>query len=67
MNYLLRNHQNSIFIVNVPATSKWENNEEIELFRQYLRIPTVQPHVNYGNENKINKLKLIIDFSIWHV
>lgn len=28
--------------------SKWENNEEIEIFREYLRIPSVQPNVNYG-------------------
>lgn len=29
--------------------SKWEGDEEIEIFRQYLRIPSVQPNVNYGN------------------
>ena len=26
----------------------WENNKEIQLFREYLRIPTVHPNVNYG-------------------
>lgn len=26
----------------------WENNEEIQIFREYLRIPTVHPNVNYG-------------------
>lgn len=26
----------------------WNNNEEIEIFREYLRIPTVHPNVNYG-------------------
>lgn len=29
---------------------EWENNEEIKLFREYLRIPTVHPDVNYGME-----------------
>lgn len=29
--------------------SQWENNEEIQYFREYLRIPSVQPDVNYGN------------------
>ncbi|XP_031625542.1 aminoacylase-1-like isoform X2 [Contarinia nasturtii] len=27
--------------------SKWESNEEIQLFREYLRIPSVQPNVDY--------------------
>ncbi|KAL5275999.1 ACY1 family protein [Megaselia abdita] len=27
--------------------SKWENNEEIKLFQEYLRIPTVHPDVDY--------------------
>lgn len=26
----------------------WENNEEIRLFREYLKIPSVHPDVNYG-------------------
>lgn len=25
----------------------WENNEEIQIFREYLRIPTVHPNINY--------------------
>lgn len=29
-------------------TAKWESNGEIQIFREYLRIPTVQPNVNYG-------------------
>lgn len=28
--------------------SKWESNEDVQRFREYLRIPTVQPDVNYG-------------------
>lgn len=28
--------------------SKWESNEEIQIFREYLRIPSVQPDVDYG-------------------
>jgi len=27
---------------------KWENNEEIQIFREYLRIPTVHPDVDYS-------------------
>lgn len=27
----------------------WENNEEIKTYREYLRIPTVHPNVDYGN------------------
>jgi len=27
--------------------SKWENNEEIQIFREYLQIPTVHPNVDY--------------------
>lgn len=29
--------------------SIWESNSEIQRFREYLRIKTVQPNVNYGN------------------
>jgi len=28
-------------------SNKWENNEEIQLFREYLRIPSVHPDVDY--------------------
>lgn len=36
--------------------SKWANNEEIEIFREYLRIPTVQPNVNYSKMKQINQM-----------
>ncbi|XP_030378039.1 aminoacylase-1-like [Scaptodrosophila lebanonensis] len=29
------------------SQGKWENNEEIKIFREYLRIPTVHPNVDY--------------------
>ncbi|XP_017082674.1 aminoacylase-1 [Drosophila eugracilis] len=29
------------------SSEKWENNEEIKIFREYLRIPTVHPDVDY--------------------
>lgn len=32
----------------LPTPSKWANNEEIRLFREYLRIPTVHPNIDYG-------------------
>lgn len=28
--------------------SKWEDNEEIKLFREYLRIPSVHPDIDYS-------------------
>lgn len=28
--------------------SKWEENEDIREFQEYLRIPSVQPDVDYG-------------------
>lgn len=28
-------------------TSKWENNEEIQILREYLRIPSVHPNIDY--------------------
>jgi hypothetical protein len=27
---------------------QWEENEEIQLFREYLRIPSVHPEIDYG-------------------
>lgn len=33
---------------NSEIPSKWADNEEIQIFREYLRIPTVHPDVNYG-------------------
>lgn len=29
--------------------SYWENNEEIRIFREYLRIATVHPDIDYRN------------------
>ncbi|XP_060649017.1 LOW QUALITY PROTEIN: aminoacylase-1B-like [Drosophila nasuta] len=29
------------------SKAEWENNEEIKIFREYLRIPTVHPNVDY--------------------
>ncbi|XP_034663775.1 aminoacylase-1-like [Drosophila subobscura] len=29
------------------SAAQWENNEEIKIFREYLRIPTVHPNVDY--------------------
>ncbi|SPP81200.1 aminoacylase-1-like [Drosophila guanche] len=30
------------------SADQWENNEEIKIFREYLRIPTVHPNVDYN-------------------
>lgn len=32
----------------LPAPPKWEDNEEIQILREYLRIATVHPNPNYG-------------------
>jgi len=32
------------------STEKWEDNEEIKIFREYLRIATVQPNVDYSKD-----------------
>lgn len=41
----------NLIIKNDPFHTKqflgWENNEEIQLFREYLRIPSVHPKINY--------------------
>ncbi|XP_017873798.1 PREDICTED: aminoacylase-1-like [Drosophila arizonae] len=29
------------------SKAEWENNEEIQIFREYLRIPTVHPNIDY--------------------
>lgn len=31
--------------------SKWEDNEEIKIFREYLRIPSVHPNIDHGDGN----------------
>jgi len=33
------------------STEKWEDNEEINIFREYLRIATVQPNVDYSKDS----------------
>lgn len=30
------------------SKAEWENNNEIKIFREYLRIPTVHPNVDYS-------------------
>lgn len=32
----------------LPNILRWENNEEIKIFREYLRIPSVHPNVDYS-------------------
>jgi len=32
----------------MSKVSEWENNEEIKIFREYLRIPSVHPNVDYS-------------------
>lgn len=30
------------------SKAEWENNEEIKIFREYLRIPSVHPNIDYS-------------------
>lgn len=47
--------------------SKWESNEEIQIFREYLRIPSVHPDVNYGismkQQNRFDVIEIFDDIS----
>lgn len=48
------NNENSntnptVIIPQMPAPAPiWQNNEEVEIFREYLRIPTVHPDIDYS-------------------
>ena len=33
---------------NIKMNKLWEENDEIKRFREYLRIPSVHPNINYG-------------------
>jgi hypothetical protein len=45
--------------------SKWEENEEIQIFREYLRIPSVHPNIDYGKlDGKAVKL-VVMKFRPW--
>lgn len=33
--------------------SKWEAKEDIEIFREYLRIPSAHPNISYGKSHKL--------------
>lgn len=35
----------------MSTRNEWESNEEINIFCEYLRIPSVHPDVNYGKSN----------------
>lgn len=34
------------------ALADWAANEEIQIFREYLRIPSVHPDIDYGTQKK---------------
>lgn len=46
--------------------SKWENNEEIEILREYLRIPSVPPNIDYGTYCLYQK-EIIFTFTSHHL
>lgn len=44
----------------IKQIQNWEENEEIQIFREYLRIPTVHPNIDYSKikfNNKITYMK----------
>lgn len=45
----------SIGFVEANNVSTWSTNEDINAFREYLRIPSVHPNVDYGKKwnNKV--------------
>ncbi|XP_017017485.1 aminoacylase-1 [Drosophila kikkawai] len=48
------------------SSQKWEDNEEIKIFREYLRIPTVHPDVDYTAcveflQRQASSLNLLVD------
>jgi len=44
-----RTADNSDSALDLPETSPWYGNEEIKIFREYLRIPTFHPNIDYGS------------------
>lgn len=47
--HLLRKN-NNLF----KMSENWEKNEEIQMLREYLRIPSVHPNIDYGSIFKWN-------------
>lgn len=45
----------------------WENNEEIEIFREYVRIKSVHPDIDYGKKLLKKYLKLFNDFYFFKI
>ncbi|EDV95051.1 aminoacylase-1 [Drosophila grimshawi] len=48
------------------SKAEWENNEEIKIFREYLRIPTVHPNIDYTDcvaflKRQAASLDLLVD------
>lgn len=43
----------------IKELQSWEMNEEIQIFREYLRFPTVHPNINY---RKYLEVQVIIPF-----
>lgn len=33
--------------------NNWENNEEIRILQEYLRIPSVHPNIDYGDKTNL--------------
>lgn len=40
--------------------AKWANNEEIQIFREYLQIPSVHPDIDYSKKQPPHKRNFFI-------
>lgn len=47
------------------SKAEWENNEEIKIFREYLRIPTVHPNVDYSES--ADSIKIVSYLYRWNI
>lgn len=58
------NHTYEETTIKSPAQqySEWENNEEIQILREYLRIKSVHPDINYSNISIYTKFCRLIFF-----
>lgn len=46
-NFICKVTKNKIYRITM-TTTQWENNEEIKIFQEYLRIPSVHPNIDFG-------------------
>lgn len=45
------------------SKAEWENNEEIKIFREYLRIPSVHPNIDYSKLQRLLTISGCVQFT----